>query len=123
MAWRLIAIFLLASCASVNAQTIEHGRHFAEVIGKTIILRPTTSSSNDICVLGSAEDNILAQLRGIGYSVSVELAYERLPRPTFVSPREGTIPPDSIARVRGQLIAPWCNSPELLWVHSVRRSQ
>jgi len=118
---RLIALILLASCASAgNEARIHTGRFFVEVIGQTALISTSQRRSNEPCILGSADQPVLEQLAHAGYATEVEITYELLPRPTFTALNENEIPNDRVASVRGRIIAPWCDSLDFYWIRSVR---
>jgi hypothetical protein len=118
----LALLLLIGSHAGAGGGRAERGTYSAEVVGKTVILRADGAAANDGCILATAEDRVLAALRRIGSLVRVDIVFERMPRPRFSGGGEDAIPADRMASVRGQVIAPWCNSPDLFWIRSARIS-
>lgn len=118
---RLAAALLLVSCVSPGHDVpVRSGRFFVEVIGETALIRAGRPDARDPCTLGSAEDDVLVELRRAGNRTELELTYEAMPMPVFTQPGEDVQPPDRMAAVRGQIIAPWCNSPAFYWIRSFR---
>ena len=118
---RFIALILLASCTAVSDDAhIATGRFFVEVIGQTALISTRQRQKGDPCTLGSADQRVLEELSRVGYATPVEITYELMPRPSFTAPSEGSIPGDSVASVRGRLIAPWCDSRDFYWIRSIR---
>lgn len=117
----LVTVFLLAACVSPSHDAeARTGRFFVEVIGHTALVRAGRPEARDSCTLGSAENHVLAVLRRVGNETEVQLTYEEMPAPAFASTGEGVQPPDRMAVVRGQVIAPWCDSAAFYWIRSVR---
>jgi len=102
----------------LRANELRRGLFFVEVRGETLLINSESTNSNRNCILGSGTDDVLARLMKIPRDHQVILNYEIMNRPIFVAPPRNTQPPDSMGEIRGQLIAPWCNSNELYWVNS-----
>lgn len=116
-------VSMSSSCAHALERAPAHtGRFHVEVVAHTIIIRSPQAPDGETCILGSGSDRVLRRLRDRSDDADVTLTYERLPRPEFHT-SGGAFPPDRYAIVRGQMLAPWCDSDELYWVTSFRPSQ
>ena len=111
-------LLLLVSLASAAGGSTSSGRYSTEVVGETVILRSEGSAPNAPCILGSADDRVLERLRRVKYGQVVTLDYERLPRPVFPNIDPEAVMHDRRASVRGQIVAPWCDSDALYWIRS-----
>lgn len=98
---------------------LQQGVFSLSVIGETVLLSKTPDWGTTGCILASASDRLLEQIRTVPEGSQNSIRYERLRYPTFLPLDESAISHDRWTNVRGQRVAPWCSGDEMYWIVSI----